>query len=54
MMTMMIVTMMAMAPDLLAALERFVNGLPREYDDKHTNYLIESAKEAIAKAKGEK
>lgn len=41
------------APDLLAALERLINGLPSEYDDKHTNYLIEGAKKAIAKAKTE-
>ena len=41
------------APDLLAALERIVNGLPSEYDDKHTSTLLESAREAIEKAKGE-
>ena len=49
------VTMMSAAPELLAALENLVYGLPSElHDNKYTNRLIGSAKDAIAKAKGEK
>ena len=42
--------LIAAAPELLAALESVVNGLPEEYDDLHTLNLIDRAKKAIDKA----
>lgn len=43
------------APVLLSALERIVGGLPREYYDRPTvEALLASARDAIARAKGEK
>jgi hypothetical protein len=47
-----LINVMVAAPELLSALQKIVDGLPSEYDDKHTNAILENARDAIAKAKG--